>query len=62
MKDSANGAEPGEFVGDFRNGDLDFGWYTFDEDTKLSKRAVELNNGCAAMMGILGLMVHKNLG
>eukprot|EP00581_Thalassiosira_minuscula_P034951 CAMPEP_0184443690 /NCGR_PEP_ID=MMETSP0740-20130409/677_1 /TAXON_ID=385413 /ORGANISM="Thalassiosira miniscula, Strain CCMP1093" /LENGTH=180 /DNA_ID=CAMNT_0026812087 /DNA_START=21 /DNA_END=560 /DNA_ORIENTATION=+ len=45
MKDSANGAEPGEFVGDFRNGALDFGWDTFDEETKLSKRAIELNNG-----------------
>merc|ERR1712051_537091 len=44
MKDSANGAEPGEFVGDFRNG------------------AIDLNNGRAAMMGILGLMVHEQLG
>jgi hypothetical protein len=26
MKDSANGAEPGKFPGDFRNGALDFGW------------------------------------
>merc|ERR1719203_933570 len=57
MKDSANGAEPGEFVGDFRNGYIDFGWDSFDEETKLTKRAVELNNGRAAMMGILGLMV-----
>ena len=62
MKDSANGAEPGDFVGDFRNGALDFGWDTFDEETKLSKRAIELNNGRAAMMGILGLMVHEKLG
>merc|ERR1719199_2017411 len=62
MKDSANGAEAGEFVGDFRNGALDFGWETFDEETKLSKRAIELNNGRAAMMGILGLMVHEQLG
>ncbi|KAL3790401.1 hypothetical protein HJC23_013573 [Cyclotella cryptica] len=52
----------GEFVGDFRNGALDFGWDTFDEETKLSKRAIELNNGRAAMMGILGLMVHEQLG
>ena len=51
-----------EFVGDFRNGSIDFGWDTFDEDTKLSKRAIELNNGRAAMMGILGLMVHEQLG
>ncbi|KAL7441838.1 hypothetical protein ACHAXH_005688 [Discostella pseudostelligera] len=62
MKDSANGAAPGEFVGDFRNGALDFGWDSFDEETKLSKRAIELNNGRAAMMGILGLMVHEQLG
>merc|ERR1719199_2120182 len=62
MKDSANGADAGEFVGDFRNGALDFGWDTFDEETKLSKRAIELNNGRAAMMGILGLMVHEQLG
>jgi hypothetical protein len=62
MKDSANGAEAGEFVGDFRNGAIDFGWDTFDEETKLSKRAIELNNGRAAMMGILGLMVHEQLG
>ena len=52
----------GEFIGDFRNGALDFGWDTFDEETKLSKRAIELNNGRAAMMGILGLMVHEQLG
>ena len=51
-----------EFVGDFRNGALDFGWDTFDEETKLSKRAIELNNGRAAMFGILGLMVHEQLG
>ena len=62
MKDSANGAAPGDFVGDFRNGAIDFGWDTFDEETKLQKRAVELNNGRAAMMGILGLMVHEQLG
>ena len=37
------------------------GWLDSDE-TKLKKRAVELNNGRAAMMGILGLMVHEQLG
>jgi Chlorophyll A-B binding protein len=48
-----------EFVGDFRNGWIDFGWDSFDEETKLQKRAVELNNGRAAQFGILGLMVHE---
>ena len=52
----------GEFVGDFRNEALDFGWDTFDEETKLAKRGIELNQGRAAMMGILGLMVHEQLG
>jgi hypothetical protein len=47
-----------EFPGDIRNG-FDFGWDKFDEETKLRKRAIELNNGRAAMMGILGLMVHE---
>ena len=50
-----------EFPGDFRNGALDFGWDTFDEETKASKRAIELNNGRAAQMGILALMVHEML-
>merc|ERR1712174_186353 len=52
----------GEFPGDFRNGFIDFGWDTFDEETKFQKRAIELNNGRAAMMGILALMVHEKLG
>jgi hypothetical protein len=51
----------GEFKGDFRNGALDFGWDTFGEKTKLKKRAIELNNGRAAMMGILGLMMHEQI-
>jgi len=52
----------GEFPGDFRNGALDYGWDTFDAETQMSKRAIELNNGRAAMMGILALMVHEELG
>merc|ERR1711971_219386 len=52
----------GEFIGDFRNGFIDFGWDKFSEETKLFKRGVELNNGRAAMMGILALMVHEELG
>ena len=46
----------GEFPGDFRNGALDFGWDSFDEETKMTKRAVELNQGRAAQMGMLALM------
>ena len=52
----------GEFPGDFRNGFIDFGWNTFSEETKLKKRAIELNNGRAAQMGILALMIHEKLG
>ena len=52
----------GEFVGDFRNEFIDFGWDSFDEETKLQKRAIELNNGRAAQFGILGLMMHEQLG
>ena len=52
----------GEFPGDFRNDALDFGWDSFDEETKLAKRAIELNQGRAAQMGLLGLMVHDQLG
>jgi hypothetical protein len=52
----------GEFPGDFRNGALDFGWDSFDEETKLQKRAIELNQGRAAQMGMFGLMIHDILG
>eukprot|EP00568_Trieres_chinensis_P005702 CAMPEP_0183290566 /NCGR_PEP_ID=MMETSP0160_2-20130417/192_1 /TAXON_ID=2839 ORGANISM="Odontella Sinensis, Strain Grunow 1884" /NCGR_SAMPLE_ID=MMETSP0160_2 /ASSEMBLY_ACC=CAM_ASM_000250 /LENGTH=203 /DNA_ID=CAMNT_0025451193 /DNA_START=37 /DNA_END=648 /DNA_ORIENTATION=+ len=52
----------GEFPGDFRNGFLDFGWGSQSDEWKKSKRSIELNNGRAAMMGILGLMVHEKLG
>ena len=58
MKDVSGEAE---FPGDFRNGYIDFGWDSFDEETKRAKRAIELNNGRAAMMGILALMVHEKL-
>ena len=51
-----------EFVGDFRNGAIDYGWDTFDAETQFQKRAIELNQGRAAMMGILALMVHEQLG
>jgi len=51
----------GEFPGDFRNGFIDFGWDNFTEEEKASKRGIELNNGRAAQMGILALMVHEML-
>jgi len=59
MRDTTGNAE---FIGDFRNGTIDYGWDTFDDQTKLKKRAIELNQGRAAMMGILALMVHEQLG
>jgi len=49
----------GEFPGDFRNGFIDFGWDKFSPEQKLQKRAIELNNGRAAQMGILALMMHE---
>jgi hypothetical protein len=52
----------GEFPGDFRNDALDYGWDTFDAETKMQKRAIELNQGRAAQMGMLALMVHDKLG
>mmetsp|Transcript_2833 Transcript_2833/g.5966 ORF Transcript_2833/g.5966 Transcript_2833/m.5966 type:complete len:212 (+) Transcript_2833:51-686(+) len=58
MKDITGDAE---FVGDFRNGAIDFGWDSFSEDEKLSKRGIELNNGRAAQLGIFGLMVHEGI-
>jgi Chlorophyll A-B binding protein len=51
----------GEFVGDFRNNAFDLGWEVFSPEEKVRKRGIELNNGRAAMMGILGLMVHEML-
>ena len=45
-----------------RNGFIDFGWDKFTPEQKLKKRTIELNQGRAAMMGILGLMVHEQLG
>lgn len=62
-----------EFPGDYRNGSkinldgterpfLDFGWDKQSDEWKRKKRALELNQGRAAQMGILGLMVHEQLG
>jgi hypothetical protein len=52
----------GEFIGDFRNGAIDYGWDTLKPEIQMKKRAIELNNGRAAQMGILALMVHEQLG
>ena len=49
----------GAFPGDLRNGL--FEWKGTEEEL-MEKRAIELNNGRAAQMGILGLMVHEQLG
>jgi Chlorophyll A-B binding protein len=51
-----------EFPGDYRNGAIDFGWDQQSDSWQLQKRSVELNNGRAAQMGILGLMLHENFG
>lgn len=51
----------GDFVGDFRNDFVDFGWDVFSPEDKERKRTIELNQGRAAMMGILALMVHEEL-
>jgi hypothetical protein len=48
----------GEFPGDLRNGM--FKWNASEEEM-MEKRAIELNQGRAAQMGILGLMVHEQL-
>ena len=51
-----------EFPGDYRNGFIDFGWDKQSDEWKINKRRIELNNGRAAQMGILGIMVHEQLG
>lgn len=48
-------------VGDFRNSFFDLGWDAFTPEEQERKRAIELNQGRAAMMGILALMVHEQL-
>ena len=51
-----------KFPGDFRNNILDFGWDEQTDEWKKKKRTIEIQNGRAAMMGILGLMVHESMG
>jgi len=58
MKD-VNGT--GQSPGDFLNG-FNALWDNYSDEEKLQKRGVELNQGRAAQMGILGLMVHEQIG
>merc|ERR1712051_31703 len=58
MKDVKGTAE---FPGDFRNG-FGPGWDKYTDEEKREKRSIELNNGRAAQMGILGLMFHEMMG
>jgi len=51
----------GSFPGDMTNPAPPAAWDKWNEKTQLRKRAIELNNGRAAQMGILGLMVHEKL-
>ena len=48
--------ESGEFPGDLRNGTFEGGWNKWNDKKRLQKRAVELNNGRAAMFGELTLI------
>jgi|EP00979_Chaetoceros_neogracilis_P001665 hypothetical protein len=58
MKD-VNGT--GQSPGDFLNG-FNALWDNYSDEEKVQKRTVELNQGRAAQMGILGLMVHEQIG
>jgi hypothetical protein len=54
----------GEFPGDFTGtpGQPDFKWKNQSAAWKTNKRAIELNNGRAAMMGIWALVLHEMMG
>lgn len=57
-------AGKGEFLGDFTGtpGQPDMRWSKQTDEWKQKKLQIELNNGRAAQMGILALMVHEQLG
>ena len=59
MKDITQDAE---FVGDFRNGYIDFGWDNFTPEEKASKRGIELNNGRAAQLLRVLLLAGRGAG
>ena len=54
----------GEFLGDYTMapGMDKFRWDTKSADWKYKKMQIELNNGRAAQMGILGLVTHELMG
>jgi len=54
--------ETGKHPGDYLNGFGEQRWDFRSDEVKKNQRAKELNNGRAAMMGILGLVVHENMG
>jgi hypothetical protein len=55
--------DPNSFPGDFSASAFPVGWVgSYTEEEKLNKRAIELNQGRAAQMGMLALMVHDQLG
>ena len=49
-----------EFIGDFHNYlYIDIGWEDDEEEKKLKKRSIKVNNGCAPVLGIAGPMTHE---
>jgi Chlorophyll A-B binding protein len=55
--------DPNSFPGDFSASSVPVGWVgDYGDDEKTELRAKELNQGRAAQMGMLGLMVHDQLG
>lgn len=54
--------KPGSFPGDMSLvNPFEKEWEAWTEEEQNYKRAIELNNGRAAQMGILALMVHEQM-